>query len=98
MGTHSITMDPTMTAWTELYKLGGIGAVVVFGGLSVFTWYLKKNLAEQAAMREEQAKMREELQSFNRLLLAMLVGKNQEPKMQELAGFILETEQRRAGR
>ena len=92
-------MDPTtIELVAQLYKIGGIGAVVGGGGISIFTWYLKKNLAEQSAMREEQMKMREELHSFNRILLAQALGKNEEPKMQELAQFILETEQRRTSR
>jgi hypothetical protein len=38
--------------------------------------------------------MREELRHFNRILLGMLLSKNSEPKMQELADFILATEQK----
>ena len=70
-----------------LHKLGGIGYVIVGGAGALFTWYLRKNLEEQKAMREE-------LRHFNRILLGMLLSKNSEPKMQELADFILANEQR----
>jgi len=80
-------MEPTWQIFETLHKLGGIGYVIVGGAGFLFTWYLKKNLEEQKAMREE-------LRHFNRILLGMLLSKNSEPKMQELADFILQTEQR----
>ncbi len=80
-------MEPSMQLFEWLHKLGGIGYVLIGGGGFLFTWYLRKNIEEQKAMREE-------LRHFNRILLGMLLSKNSEPKMQELADFILATEQK----
>ena len=59
-------MDPSTVEFvTQLYKLGGIGAVVGGGFLTSFLWYLKQNIAEQKAAREayiaEMGKMREDM-------------------------------------
>ncbi len=80
-------MEPSLQLFEWLHKLGGIGYVIVGGAGFLFTWYLRKNLDEQKAMREE-------LRHFNRILLGMLLSKNSEPKMQELADFILANEQK----
>jgi hypothetical protein len=80
-------MEPSIELFEWLHKLGGIGYVLIGGGGFLFTWYLRKNLNEQKAMREE-------LRHFNRILLGMLLSKNEEPKMQELADFILASEQK----
>lgn len=80
-------MEPSLQLFEWLHKLGGIDYVVVGGAGFIMTWFLRKNIEEQKAMSEE-------LRRFNRLLLAMLLGKNSEPKMQELADFILATEEK----
>ena len=81
-------MDPsTIEFVTQLYKLGGIGAVVGGGLVTALTWYLKNNVAEQRAMREE-------MRHLNRLLLAMMMDKTGVGNTQEIADFIMKTEKR----
>ena len=85
-------MDPsTIEFVTQLYKLGGIGALIGGGMVSALTWYLKNNVAEQRAMREE-------MRHLNRLLLAMMMDKTGVGNTQEIADFIMKTEQRELGK
>ena len=74
-------MDPsTIEAFAQLYKIGGVGAVVVAGGAWLFSRFLNKTLEEQKLMREEQKLMREEfkahtkqLENFNKTLLIYIM-------------------------
>jgi len=85
-------MDPSSIEFvTQLYKLGGIGAVIGGGILTALMWYLRNNIAEQRAMREE-------MRHLNRLLLAMMMDKTGSGNTQEIADFIMKTEQRELGK
>lgn len=85
-------MDPSSIEFvTQLYKLGGVGAVIGGGFISVLFWYLKKNIAEQAGMREE-------MRHLNRLLLAMMMDKTGAGNTKEIAEFIMESEKRDLGK
>ena len=67
-------MDPSsIELFTQIYKLGGIGAVVVAGGAWLFTRFLNKTLEEQKLMREELKAHTKQLENFNKTLLIYIM-------------------------
>lgn len=67
-------MDPSSIEFlASLYKLGGLGAVIVIGGGWLHLRFLNRTLEEMKAMREELKSHTKQLENFNKTLLIYIM-------------------------
>lgn len=83
-------MDPSIEAFTQVYKLGGIGAVIVAGGGWMLYRFLNKTLEEQRLMREELKAHTKQLDNLNKNLLIYIMKDSggEIEKIAELLGTV----------